>query len=413
MTGDPNTDLPPYKKFKHLYLGKGYDIVDINIDDGRGDCTFKTEDDEVEVSGSSQGFLELLSSMVKIKEEGEYKYVDVENYPAGNKQSFSENLELFEASDNNPVEKAVKRINNGSVEPPEGFDLIEGVYCSIDRDFRNKNLEYIINNYYVAIAIANSQTHNISKLTNKYQENANNTFRYNRYVRVVSKIFYSRYMDIAPDTGMKRWRHYCKNDLLHSGEQLSSNISHHRERARRIAKKNISTDGPIIELLSLEDGSSIGGLDPEMGMREMADEYASLSEAIKPLLKDLLVSMNTEIDRSEITGLHNIKQVLSESDFSFLGWSIEPQLRHGPSHSNIQIDEIERKVKIYDRDDSDPGIEKELSYGEVVNILNQIEDLAAALLHVFIHAEHKTTKRFLDSEEFKYHCSLHYSTNQI
>jgi hypothetical protein len=412
MTSNSHSNLPPHKRFKHLYLGKGYEVVDLNIDDSRGNCVFKTEDGDVEVSGSNQEFLDILSTMVKIKEEGQYKYVDPGNYPIGDKESFSENLKLFETPHDNPVERAVKRINKGSVELPEGFNLLESVECVIECEFNNKYVDYIVNNPYVAIAISNSCTYKIHQFTEQYKDKAKNKIRYSSYARIISKIFHSRYMSIAPDLGLKRWRDYCENDLLHSGEQVSSNIKHHRERARRIAKEDISIDGPIIELQSLEDESRIGGLEPEMGMREIADEYASLSETIKPLLKDLLVSIDPDRDRNELKSLYTIKEKLSESNYSFLSWAIEPQLRHGPSHSNIKIDEDEGKVLIYDRDDSNPGIEKQMSYEEVVNTFNQLKDLTAALLHTFIHAKYKITTRFLNSEEFKYHCSLHYRTTQ-
>jgi len=175
MTSDPNANLPPHKRFKHLHLGQDYDVVDLNIDDGFGKCIFNTEDGEVEVRSSNQKFLDLLSSMVEIKKEGKYKYVDVEDYPVGSKQLFSENLKRFEASDDHPVQEAVQRINNESVELPEGFDLIEGVERIIESDFDNEYANYIINNYYVAVAISKSQEHNISKLTSQYNKNANNS----------------------------------------------------------------------------------------------------------------------------------------------------------------------------------------------------------------------------------------------
>ncbi|WP_338756372.1 hypothetical protein V9T20_11700 (plasmid) [Halobacterium salinarum] len=409
MTRNPNADLPPHKQFKHLYLGENYDVVDLDIDDGSGDCTFKTGDGEVEVSGSNQDFLDQLSSMVKIKEGGEYKYVDVEDYPVGSKQSFSENLELFETSDDDdPVQEAVERINNGSVELPEEFDLIEGVECIIESDFDNEYADYIVNNCYLSVAILKSYEHGISKLTNQYQEKANNTIRYGGYIRKISEALDSRYISTDPDSGLKRWRQYCKNDLLHFGEQVISNIIYHRESARRMAKGDISTDGPIIKLVSVESESSIGGLEPEIGLREIAQEYTSILESIKPLLKDLLVTIEPGINRSEIKSLYNIKEGISKSDYSFLKSAIEPQLRHGDSHSNIQINEDENKVVIYDRDDSNPSIKKEISYDTVVNTINQIEDLAAALLHTFSYAEYKIIRRFLESEEFKHHCSLYY-----
>jgi hypothetical protein len=404
MTNDPNADLTPHKRFKHLHLGKDYDVVDLHIDDDCGECTFKTEDGEVEVRSSNQEFLDLLSTMVEIKKEGEYKYVDVENHPVDSKQLFSENLKLFEASDDHPMSEAV--------ELPEGFDLIEGVECIIESDFDNEYAKYIVNNYHVAIAISKSQEHSISKLTNQYKENANNTIRYKSYVRVISKILNIRYMSIDPDSGLKRWRQSCKNDLLYSREQVSSDFSYHRESARSMAKEDISTDGPVVKLLNVEDKSSIGGLEPEMGLRKIAKEYTSILESIKPLLKDLLVAIGPSIDRSEITSLYNIKEELSKSNYSFLNYAIEPQLRHGASHSSIQINESDNKVVIYDQNETDPSIEKEMSYDEVVNTFNQLEDLAAALLHIFIYAEYKIIRRFLDSEEFKYHCALHYATTQ-
>lgn len=412
MTSEPNANLPPYKRFKYLYLGEDYDVVDLNIDEDCGECTFKTEDGEAEVRGNNQQFLDLLSSMVKIKKEGEYKYVDIEDYPVDSKQLFSENLKLFEASDDHPVQEAVQRINNGSVELPEGFDLIEGVECIIESDFDNAYANYIINNYHVAVAISKSQEDNISKLTSQYEKNANNTIRYKSYVRTISKILYLRYMSIAPDAGLKHWRQSCKNDLLHSGEQVSSDFSYNRESARSMAKDDISTDGPIVKLLSVKDKSSFGGLEAEMGLRKIAKEYSSILESVKPLLKDLLMAIDPSIDRSEITGLYNIKEALSDSDYSFFRYAIEPQLRHGASHSSIQINEDAHKVVIYDQNEADPSIEKEMSYDEVVNTFNQLEDLAAALLHVFIHAEYKIIRRFLDSEEFTYYCSLHYTTTQ-
>jgi hypothetical protein len=179
-----------------------------------------------------------------------------------------------------------------------------------------------------------------------------------------------------------------------------------------MAKEDISTDGPVVKLLNVEDKSSIGGLEPEMGLRKIAKEYTSILESIKPLLKDLLVAIGPSIDRSEITSLYNIKEELSKSNYSFLNYAIEPQLRHGASHSSIQINESDNKVVIYNQNETDPSIEKEMSYDEVVNTFNQLEDLAAALLHIFIYAEYKIIRRFLDSEEFKYHCALHYATTQ-
>jgi len=219
-------------------------------------------------------------------------------------------------------------------------------------------------------------------------------------------------MSIDPDSGLKRWRQSCKNDLLHSGEQVSSDFSYNRESARSMAKEGISTDGPIVKLLSVEDKSSFGGLEPEMGLRKIAKEYTSILESIKSLIKDLIMAIDPSLDRSEITSLYNIKEALSGSDYSFLKYAIEPQLRHGASHSSIQINESDNKVVIYDQNEADPSIEKEMSYDEVVNTFNQLEDLAAALLHVFIHAEYKIIRRFLDSEEFKYHCSLYNTTTQ-
>jgi len=89
--------------------------------------------------------------MVEINENGKYKYVDVREYPVGNKESFSKNLELFETTNDNPYEKAVKRVNNESAGMPEGFDPIEGVECIIDCNFSNNHADYyIVNNTYVA-----------------------------------------------------------------------------------------------------------------------------------------------------------------------------------------------------------------------------------------------------------------------
>jgi len=296
--------------------------------------------------------------MVEINENGKYKYVDVREYPVGNKESFSKNLELFETTNDNPYEKAVKRVNNESAGMPEGFDPIEGVECIIDCNFSNNHADYIVNNTYVARVIANKRTSQIGELTEEYKENANNTLRYSSYVKAILKVFNSRYMSTPPDLGINRWLRYCENDLIHSGEQVGSNIKHHRERARRVAEDDINVDGPTIELLGLDGESHLGEMGPEMGMREIAGEYASISESIKPLLKDLLVSIDPEINRNELTSLGKIREKLSGTDCSFLRLAIEPQIRHGHAHSSMKIDVDENNVVIYDRNDSDPSIEK-------------------------------------------------------
>jgi len=48
-----------------------------------------------------------------------------------------------------------------------------------------------------------------------------------------------------------------------------------------------------------------------------------------------------------------------------------------------------------------------MSFEEVVNTLNQLEDLTSALTHTFTYAKYRVFTH-LDSEEFEYHCSLHY-----
>ncbi len=392
-------------EFKKKYYNSDNIITNYKLDNSEGYVVFEGEEDSERIHGNSRDFLNVLEHLVKTVRDGEHQYIDVRDVPANNKETFQSNLEYFETDPEVGMEDALEEVQSEGTPLPDDFDQRSAVRASREQDFDNRHLKNVIENHSHTLLFLNSlgiETNNFAKI---YKNKAHNRKRYTSYYNMIYTELLDAFTSGNPVDDIDEYLELCKNDLYHHGNQISSEIERPRNLMGLIAENNdnIDSESDTILLHSKTDSSDIKGEVPtEIGIREILNQYSSLIEGIKPLLKDLLVSHDKSIDRSELSSLNQINKALGDTDISILNDGIVPDLRHGPSHSSVQTDEEEGIVRIYDRSEADPSVVLEMEYKKIIIKLEQIKDLTSALLHAFIHIDYKMIYNYISSEEFAY-----------
>lgn len=152
---------------------------------------------------------------------------------------------------------------------------------------------------------------------------------------------------------------------------------------------------------SSKDPEESGMLPVELGLRRMLEMYSSLYEISKDPLHDLAANL----DPSKSDSFNNHGEVLAYLNSTIAKSFTDPivgQLRHGPSHESVVIDDDEFVVRIYNSSKRDRIVQEELSYEETVEKYYATKDMVAGVVYGVIYVEEILQYEFLDSDDFRY-----------
>jgi len=163
---------PAFQRFAELYYECKLPILDASLHGSQGKVIFGDNGSKIEVIGDDQQFLDTIQYLVPTVRDGVEQLIDVRDTPAGDLETYMQNWEYFLTSEEDPIQKATVRINQGDVAPPQDFDAKEALEASIELDFDNKELKKLVNNYSELLAVKQSDANRKNQPFRKDRDNA-------------------------------------------------------------------------------------------------------------------------------------------------------------------------------------------------------------------------------------------------
>lgn len=402
------TNSTPLQQYKTLHHEKGAKIVDCEVSNSTAKVILENDGSRVEVVGESDRFITAVSNICESVRDGESIFVDLEATGAGDRETFQATMDYFQTDLTNPIEETTQKINRGEIHPPEDIDFESGIQAVLSGDTSEPNLRQIVQHYYESLAICRSNFLKHKKLIDDFRQNvAYNSVKFDEYFLDVNRILANAFSN----NSIVGATEFILN--LHTdGEFLTQrwleqrSLSNQEWDAIRSSPPDVSDSDITVRLRDKkrEDGThseETANLPAKMAIPRILKQYATLFELCREPLKDITVALNPPESLS-INNHGAVIEFLNKNEEQNLTEPIVADLRHGPSHASVELDEEDQVVRIYNGRQSDSGISTEVSFREVPEYYYAISDLLGALSHGILLTDQRIRFSYLRSDDFRF-----------
>lgn len=400
-------EMSALARYKSLHHNKGYSIVSKYEDGSEATVVLRGEDSEVKITDNSAEFVDAVDNIVESIRKGEKSLIDLESTPARRKDVFLTNKRWFETASENPAENAIERINQGDAHPPEDIDFEKGLEASLNLDMQDEDLQKIVRNYPEALGIRLSNKHKHSILINKFKNNnAYNLDEFDSWLRDTLSILNNAHskkssLETYKSVSEQRTDFEFLSRLWLDEKETNVQFWNAIRRSLPVDEDPES----IVRYRELEraDGThsdETATIPVKTAIKRILKQYASLYELSKEPLHDIAVALNvpTSVNTDNHGEILNFLDNNGEQNFTY---PIVRELRNGPSHSSVEIDEDEQVVRIYNNRRKNRTVQRRVIFEEIPNYYYAISDMLLALVNGIIQHHERIQFEYLNSEDFQ------------
>jgi len=354
---------------------------------------FKDEGNTV-IESSEEDFVFAATQLNTVVREGEEMFVDLTSRPVGGTDGFYSNIEHFTPEDReylngdkSRLEVGLEALQSEEEEEPEEIGLIEALDASIDKDTENEELLKVIEHYDAALALQWTHVRDAYEaMENTKEDIAEDIDRFEVFLDDAFDILRKGFLETSPINGYRKYRDITITDSIF----LLNKMGEVRNKTHQ-------------EWKSLA-GEGDGSIDGEIAMPRVLDEYARHYELAKDPLRDLAATVDYEdgFENVDLSDSRDVIRFLKRNNHQNLVGTVVPQLRNGPSHMSININEDDGIVEIFNQRGRNREIEKKISFDDLVEKQKKMRDLSSAIIIATAVTEQLVIFRYLDSPDFIY-----------
>lgn len=387
-----------YIEFKKAFHQKRHEITETKVEfsqEGRSfaKVVFEDEDgEEYELESDAGDFISLVAGLRSTFREGEKRIVDLEGEKGIDGSTYYNNMDYFISEKENPLDRARERLIEGGTDLPEDVSIEEALDALMEENYQNNDLEAIVENYYDALGALLMEIANIESSYTNMEQKGNNI---RDYTNKPHEIFQDSVFTLPPLEAYEKYR-----------DKTSCNALALMESHNDLKEKMKADWGAHYE-------ANGGRLQGKIGMRKILEDYSSFFEIIYPVLRDLAALLWDENNRKneELSNKEDVLRFLRRQGYRKITGPVEPQLRHGPAHESVKIDDEEGKIRVYSDNSRDRELEEEYDFEKVPEKLNKMQKIVAPVLMGYVMDEYITIHRTLASRDFKFKIIENWNTN--
>jgi len=401
-------EMSALARYKKLHHNEGYSIVRKSEEESNATVVLRKDGNEVEITSSSREFVDAVQNIAQSVRAGNRVLIDLEDAPCKDTSTFLTTQEYFETESEDPAKDAIDRINQGDVSPPTDIDFEEGLEASLKPDIHDENLQKIVRNYVESLGILLSNINKHTQQVEKFRHN--NVYNIQKFDSWFSDTLSILHNSISEKTHTEAFKSVCEqrtdikfiSRLWVDEKQANSQFW---EAVLRSPPDDVDSDAVVryrqLERADDTHSDSSAKMPANAAIGSLLDQYASLYELSKDPLHDIAVALG--VSNSVNTDSHGeILDFLSENSDQDFTYPIVRQLRHGPSHMSVELNEDEHIVQVYNNKRKNRIVQRKVTFEEVPRYYYSMSDMLLALVNGFIQHSVQVQFAYLQSEEFQY-----------
>lgn len=396
----PSADLI---ELKRQYHENRRDIADVTVEDERARIHFSDDASPQMIESTSPDFVEEANQMVQTVRRGEELFVPISKLPVGDVNQYKQNLSLFDLPSKNPINHAINRANAEEIPVPDDINLRVAARAAVQLDLQNDDLQKAVMQYDGMIALIVSDLRKYENQFTQMMVNSYSTSRFIRHHSEVLTLLQSKFSELPPIGSMETYIDRIETDFTNIGQRFANQ----KERALNFwtGMASESGDGEA-NIKYWQNGKlnqeEVGTTGIDDGFPQILNQYAELYELAREPLADLAFCLDENAVDSP-TDTSSVVEYLKSNNAQSLADSIEPDLRHGKSHSAVEFDKETGQVSVYDGRGRSRSLKRRYDAQEVFNSFYAISDLMKAIVLAFTTYNYTFMFQFFWSKDFRHH----------
>jgi len=396
---------PEYRRYAELHYERKLPIVDASIEGSEGTIVFSENGTEIEVEGEDPEFLRTIQNLVPTVRDGVKQLIDVRDTPARNVGTYIRNWEFFLTNEQNPIQKAAVRINQGKTSVPSEFDAREAIKASIEGPTDNKNLQKIVENYSEVLAVKQSDANRMNQPFRKYKDNASyDQERFQEVFETAVEIFQEAFLKGPPLDCYEEWVETRETDLLNFSNKVLSLKKRKKVEwdSLKARKEGVADEDAYIQFWeNKSENTEMGKIEGEIGIERILEQYSELFELAREPLRDLAATLD-DAGSVNLSDTSDVLEFLDSNDRQSFTQNIKSQLRHGSSHASIETDDSSGILKIFNNRGQSREVVETVEYEEIPSAYYHLSDVVAGLLFAITRVNDRIMLRYMTSEAFRF-----------
>lgn len=396
-----------YQRYKELYYEENLPVIEYSITGDEGEVVFSGGDGNKVVSGSADDFTNQLLKLVPTVRNGVEQFIELKETSAENTRDYYERMSVFSSDSDNPIEEVTARINSGELDPPEDLNWRSALTSSVQGEMGDPDLIELINNYFAAMALLRSDKYKKERILSKIRDNLPyEQSRFEKYHLQAGTILEDHYLTGSPLRCFKDYISNCETDPHYFSKRMMRSKQKSRADWDGLMDRDIEVDDGLMILFREKeriDGNhseKVGQIEGEIGIEKILDQYSDLYELAREPLHDIAVTLSA--DNNRFGSFSNVLGFLENNEAQTFAEAIEPQLRHGSAHNQVDLEANQPTVIFYNDRSKRRSPALKMSYEEIFHSYYELVDMVLGLLLAFILTDYNVGFRYMGSKEFQY-----------